>query len=375
MVAERSTHLFEVEVPRSSPVTSRETQKKVLVGTLVGFLGLALAVALVSPDGRVLSINGSRQSVTHRVVMSATRTFQSLDDAPAADAAAPSDDAAKAKEETKKKKKDEADKKKAAEEDPFKPDEGVTMEEDKIVLLGDEELNAAMAKYYEAHPSAFQWSLWQQIIGGLIALICVGCVIYSEVNAMLLTRDLDALKAAELLEAPPSVELQTRNNWWGYGPNNNGGAATSKDMLKGSPFKAQWRIIFSGAGLGMCCIAIFVAFTSECPMLDKLSVKYDLSHTHSAGNCLVMAFLLAIVNGVGASALCAGIIWMCTRPLPGILLLLISVSSDFYNTSDDWFALLMWMLIVSAVSAGYVYFTMDGSEEEEEKKALNRDYV
>jgi len=39
-----------------------------------------------------------------------------------------------------------------------------------------------------------------QIIGGLIALICVGCVIYSEVNAMLLTRDLDALKAAELLE-------------------------------------------------------------------------------------------------------------------------------------------------------------------------------
>ena len=35
---------------------------------------------------------------------------------------------------------------------------------------------------------------------------------------------------------------------------------------------AQWRIIFSGAGLGMCCIAIFVAFTSECPMLDKLSV-------------------------------------------------------------------------------------------------------
>lgn len=52
---------------------------------------------------------------------------------------------------------------KAAEEDPFKPDEGVTMEEDKIVLLGDEELNAAMAKYYEAHPSAFQWSLWQQV--------------------------------------------------------------------------------------------------------------------------------------------------------------------------------------------------------------------
>jgi hypothetical protein len=66
-------------------------------------------------------------------------------------------------------------------------------------------------------------------------------------------------------------------------------------------------------------------------MVVQQQVKYDLSHTHSAGNCLVMAFLLAIVNGVGASALCAGIIWMCTRPLPGILLLLISVSSDFVS--------------------------------------------
>ena len=46
-------------------------------------------------------------------------------------------------------------------------------------------------------------------------------------------------------QAPPSVELQTRNNWWGYGPNNNGGAATSKDMLKGSPFKAQVRSLLA----------------------------------------------------------------------------------------------------------------------------------
>jgi hypothetical protein len=48
-----------------------------------------------------------------------------------------------------------------------------------------------------------------------------------------------------MLQAPPSVELQTRNNWWGYGPNNNGGAATSKDMLKGSPFKAQVRTLLA----------------------------------------------------------------------------------------------------------------------------------
>ena len=72
------------------------------------------------------------------------------------------------------------------------------------------------------------------------------------------------------------------------------------------------------------CFSLWLMFVQK-------QVKYDLSHTHSAGNCLVMAFLLAIVNGVGASALCAGIIWMCTRPLPGILLLLISVSSDFVS--------------------------------------------
>ncbi len=32
-----------------------------------------------------------------------------------------------------------------------------------IPLLGDEELNVAMQRYYEDHPSAFQWSLWQQV--------------------------------------------------------------------------------------------------------------------------------------------------------------------------------------------------------------------
>ena len=33
-----------------------------------------------------------------------------------------------------------------------------------------------------------------QVIGGVIGLICCCVLVYSEVNAMLLTRDLDALK-------------------------------------------------------------------------------------------------------------------------------------------------------------------------------------
>jgi len=41
-----------------------------------------------------------------------------------------------------------------------------------------------------------------QIIGGVIALICAGVLVYSEVNSMLVVRDFDALKAAELLGAP-----------------------------------------------------------------------------------------------------------------------------------------------------------------------------
>ena len=72
MVAERSRHLFEVEVRRSDPGSSRETQKKALVGVLVCVLALAAAVALVAPDGRGISIHGAaaRHSVSHRVVMS-----------------------------------------------------------------------------------------------------------------------------------------------------------------------------------------------------------------------------------------------------------------------------------------------------------------
>jgi len=81
----------------------------------------------------------------------------------------------------------------------------VKSSDDKIVLLGDEELNVAMQRYYEAHPSSFQWSLWQQIIGGGIAFICIAVLVYSEVNAMLVVRDFDALKAAELTGAPKSI--------------------------------------------------------------------------------------------------------------------------------------------------------------------------
>jgi len=50
------------------------------------------------------------------------------------------------------------------------------------VLVGDDELNVAMQRYYEEHPGAFQWSLWQQIIGGGLALICCAVLVYSEVN-------------------------------------------------------------------------------------------------------------------------------------------------------------------------------------------------
>jgi len=83
------------QVPQSSP-SLRETQKKALVGVLVCALGLAAACALVAPDGRGASIHGARTSVAHRVVMSATRHFQSLDDEPAADAAPAADTAAPA---------------------------------------------------------------------------------------------------------------------------------------------------------------------------------------------------------------------------------------------------------------------------------------
>jgi len=113
-------------------------------------------------------------------------------------------------------------------------------------------------------------------------------------------------------------------------------------------------------------ISIFVAFSSECPMLDKLSEKYDLSHTHSAGNCLLLAFLLAILNAAGLAALFAGFIWMCTRPLPGLLLIALSITSDMFNTSDDLMPVLTWILCAAAACGAYVYFTMSDKEEEED---------
>jgi hypothetical protein len=195
-------------------------------------------------------------------------------------------------------------------------------------------------------------NLWQ-IIGAAIAFIAACVLVYSEVNAMLLTRDLDALKAAELMAAPKSIELSQRELWWGNG------------------LKAQWRVIATGSALGIAIIAIFVAFTSECPMLEKLSEKYDLSHTNSNGNCLLLAFLLAILNAAGFMALIGGVTWMCTRPLPGILLIVLSMTSDWFNTSTDYFPVLTWIFFASVGVGAYAYFTM-GAAEEEEDPLLNK---
>ena len=46
---------------------------------------------------------------------------------------------------------------------------------------------------------------------------------------------------------------------------------------------------------GSACIAIFVAFCSECPMLEKLSSKYDLSHTHRFVRDCVYVYLCECV--------------------------------------------------------------------------------
>lgn len=89
--------------------------------------------------------------------------------------------------------------------------------------------------------------------------------------------------------------------------------------------------MLTGGGMAMLAISIFVSFTSECPMLEKLSDKYDLSKTSSHGNCLLLALLLAVLNATGLSALLAGVCWMCTRPLPGILLIVVSVTADLVD--------------------------------------------
>jgi len=310
-----------------------------------------------------VSIHGGRASLAYRVTMFASRHFQKLDEeaaptagaAPAAEADAapalpPAEDAAAEAPAPAPAAEDAADDADAL----AKPATEERSAGGKIVLVGDDELNVAMQRYYENHPSAYTWSTTQQLIGGIVALIAAGVLIYSEVNAMLLQRDLDALKAAELLGAPKSIELAQRELWWGNG------------------FKAQWRVLLSGGALGMVTIAIFVAFSSECPMLDKLKEKYDLSHTHSDGNCLLLAILLSVLNAAGWCALFAGVTWMCTRPLPGIGLIVLSITADMFNTSDNLTPIVTWIVCASFAVGAYIYFTKDDETSEESDALLDK---
>ena len=63
---------------------------------------------------------------------------------------------------------------------------------------------------------------------------------------------------------------------------------------------------------------------------------------------------------------------MCTRPLPGILLILISISADWYNTSDEYMPVLTWIACAAAVCGAYYYFALGDQKEEEEETLLNK---
>jgi len=101
------------------------------------------------------------------------------------------------------------------------------------------------------------------------------------------------------------------------------------------------------------CVCVYV-----CVYINtyKIFYRYDLSKTSSHGNCLLLACLLAILNATGLSALLSGVVWMCTRPLPGVLLIVISVTADLNNTSDNYFTILTWIGCVALAAGAYVSF-------------------
>jgi hypothetical protein len=47
---------------------------------------------------------------------------------------------------------------------------------------------------------------------------------------------------------------------------------------------------------------------------------------------------------------------MCTRPLPGVLLIVVSVTADMYNTSDNYFTILIWIGCAALAAGAYVSF-------------------
>lgn len=182
-------------------------------------------------------------------------------------------------------------------------------------------------------------------IGLILLFLSLSVIIYSEVSTVLYYREMDAIVAAEITSAPPSVELRKRQFLWGNG------------------WDAHYRPGMTLGGSAVLLLTMIGMFYSQCPMIDQLAEQYDISDTSYNGSCALIALRQAVVTGLGMLFFLIGLTWSCTRFLPAFLLLLLSLGADIAGNYSDAIAVLLWILAVVAAAGLYIWVIRRPEEE------------
>jgi hypothetical protein len=219
-------------------------------------------------------------------------------------------------------------------------------------LKDDSEVFKAAKEWEASSPEQSHAMYTWEGVGGVVLVVGVVLLLYSEVSAVMLYRELDALRFADLEGAPRSVDLQQRELWWGSG------------------WMAKFRGVLSLGGALLAVGGIATAFAAECMEIHALLETYDLSKTSYNGNCTLMAVLLAFPNGLGLCALLTGFVWMCTRATPALLLVSVSIAADVVATTNNVWWIAGWFAYAGVVAGTFLFLSRGGSTEDDEDDLL-----
>mmetsp|Transcript_41691 Transcript_41691/g.65066 ORF Transcript_41691/g.65066 Transcript_41691/m.65066 type:complete len:241 (+) Transcript_41691:397-1119(+) len=198
-----------------------------------------------------------------------------------------------------------------------------------------------LLEYQDENPGFLGGIMTWVTAGGLLLFLGSLLLLYSEIKAVLIIRDQDCRR--RLFESGIMTERANIDD------------LVEKDI---AIITIRPYITLSGASLlllGFSCLLY--------PMCDVLTIV-----GFSIGPCLLVLCFGSLYLAVCLASFWMGVVWLCTRMIPGLLFLTISVIGAFLIPTANPIAIFIWFLV--AIGGGYVYFYYAPQAYETTKKPL-----